>query len=87
MSTANVSKIKNSVLPNITFILGVLSENGIFLPKWVYFSRSKRLLISQRFFLKSEAACACVNLCKYITSFYSMAHLYSYIVHSEALTL
>ena len=28
MVTSNVSKIKKSVLPNITFILNVLSENG-----------------------------------------------------------
>ena len=29
MLTANVSKIKKNVLPNLIFILNVLSENGI----------------------------------------------------------
>ena len=34
-------KNKKIVLPNITFILNVHSENGIILPEWVYVLRAK----------------------------------------------
>ena len=41
MLTYNASKVKNSALPNITYILNVLSENGIIFSEWAYFLRSK----------------------------------------------
>ena len=41
MLTASVIKIKKNILPNITFILKIFSENGIILSEWPYFLRSK----------------------------------------------
>ena len=43
MLTANFSKIKKIALPNITFILNEISENGIFLSKW-----AQEMLISKK---------------------------------------
>ena len=54
MLTANGSKIQESVLPNITFVLNLLSENGII-------ENEKRVF-------ENEIPCACVKICKYMTS-------------------
>ena len=48
MLTANFSKIKKIALPNITFILNEISENGIFLSKWaqeIMLISKKRVLL------------------------------------------
>lgn len=36
MKTGNISKIKKSVQPRITFIVNVVSENGIIFSGWAY---------------------------------------------------
>ena len=42
MLTDNVSKIKKSVLPNITFILKVLEKMGLFVAECAYFQNFKK---------------------------------------------
>ena len=42
MLTANVSKIKKSVLPNIIVILIALSENGLTPSEWGCFFKIKK---------------------------------------------
>ena len=37
MLTANVSEIKESVLPNFNFNLNFSQKMGLFLSEWVYF--------------------------------------------------
>ena len=65
MLTANVIKIKKCILANITFILNVLSKNGvIFLFRCAYFLRPKNILN----FIFFYRLCACVKMPKYITS-------------------
>ena len=67
MSTANVSKVKESDLANLIFNLKVFSKKGLFLSKSAYFLKSKNnVIFSKRRFL-NEIAYACVNMCKYIT--------------------
>ena len=67
MSTANVSKIKKSVLANLIFILKAFSEKGLFLSESAYFLKSKNNVIFLEMRFLNKAAYACVNMCKYIT--------------------
>ena len=67
MSTANVSKVKESVLANLIFNLKVFSKKGLFLSKSAYFLKSKNNVIFSKMRFLNEAAYACVNMCKYIT--------------------
>lgn len=62
MLTASV-KIKTNILPNITFILKIFSENGIILSEWPYFLRSKSNVdFKETCFFKIEALCTPVNM-------------------------
>ena len=60
MLTANVSKIQESALPNITFKLNLLSENGS-----IFFSMGLLSKIKKKChtcFFKA-AVCSCVKMC------------------------
>ena len=80
MLTANVSKIKKSVLPNITFILKILSEKGIIFVWTGFFIWSKKCKFHKNVFLQNGATWACVNMHKYITSQVSIVWYNSHIV-------
>ena len=68
MLTANVGKIKKDVLLNITFILNVLSENGIvFCQEGLIFKIKKQYLLQKNVFLLKQA---CLYMCKYAEIYY-----------------
>lgn len=68
VKTDNVRKINRSVLHNITFSQNTLSENGIIFVSIDVFLKSKTSdNFSKTSFLKNKAACAYVNMRKYIT--------------------
>lgn len=56
MLTADVSGIKKNALPNVTFILNVLSENGIFKIK------------KQKTKLRAHALCVNMSMREYVMS-------------------
>ena len=61
------AKSRKSILTNITFILNVLTENGIIFIRMGLFLKIKNvMLISKKCFFTNEAACTCVNVCKNI---------------------
>ena len=66
MLTANVSKISESVRPNITFILNTLKKWVIFV--WTALSFNiKKCYFYKNVFFKNKAVCASINILKYIT--------------------
>lgn len=68
MLTANVGKIKKDVLLNITFILNVLSENGIvFCLEGLIFKIKKQCLFQKNVFLLKQG---CLCMCKYAQVYY-----------------
>ena len=68
MLTVNVSKIKKSVLPNITFILNVISQNEMVSDKISLFLRSKNNFnFTKTYFLKRDYVCM-RNYSKCLTS-------------------
>lgn len=83
MLAANASK---SVLPNITVILNVLSENGCFCMIELNFSRSQILLISQKHARLRAHADIWVKY--YVTSIFDMVqHIHSHTVNKDVITL
>ena len=69
MLTATVTKIKNCALLNHNFILNVLSENALIFVRTGLFFKIKNVVgFTEMCFLRSETACACVNIRKYVTS-------------------
>ena len=66
MVTSNASKIKKSVLPNITFILNVISENGTSFFGMVLFFIIKNNVNFTRTYLKQGFVC----VCKYAKMYY-----------------
>ena len=89
MLTVNVSKIKKSVLPNIIFIVKVLSQNEMVSDKISLFLRSKNNFnFTKTYFLKRDYVCMrnyskCIhNL--YISVSYIVQHIYD--SHREVIT-